>query len=197
MWHGIRQRLVRLRTEFPGPGMRERLRMQRIPLATGAFAIIALLAAQLSPRDWREAWREESWRELAFDLVLAGDHRLRSPTEGSRVVVVDIDRRSLEALGPWPWPRARIAALVEAVVAAKPAVIAIDILFAQQDVSCFSRANPPGNSCDTTGLAGRSNEGDQLLAREGLEVPLVLGFLLDPQGKGPLPNATIHLPRRK
>jgi adenylate cyclase len=152
-----------------------------MPLVTGALAIVALLAAELlSPRDWREGWRE-----LAFDLVLAGDHRLRSPTESSHVVVVDIDRRSLEALGPWPWPRARIAALVEAVVAARPAVVAIDILFAQQDVSC-ARSNPPSGACETTGLAGQSNEGDRLLAREGLQVPLVLGFLLDPQGTGPL-----------
>jgi adenylate cyclase len=167
-------------------GVRQRLRMQRMPLTAGALAIVALGAVELlSPRDWREGWRE-----LAFDLVLAGDYRLRRPTDSSHVVVVDIDRRSLEALGAWPWPRPRIAALVEAVAAAKPAAVAIDILFAKQDVSC-SRGDSQSRACETTGLAERSLEGDRLLAREGLQVPLVLGFLLDPQGTSPLPHVPI------
>jgi len=167
-------------------GVRQRLRMQRMPLTAGALAIVALGAVELlSPRDWREGWRE-----LAFDLVLAGDYRLRRPTDSSHVVVVDIDRRSLEALGAWPWPRPRIAALVEAVAAAKPAAVAIDILFAKQDVSC-SRGDSQSRACETTGLAERSLEGDRLLAREGLQVPLVLGFLLDPQGMSPLPHVPI------
>lgn len=52
-----------------------------------------------------------------------------------RVVVVDIDERSLSALGQWPWPRYRIASLVEAIAAAEPAAIALDILFAEADRS--------------------------------------------------------------
>src|SRR6266849_5975784 len=109
--------------------MLEHLRMQRIPLTASALAIAALLAAELmSPKDWREGLRE-----FAFDQVLAADYRLRPSTDNAHVVVVDIDRRSLEALGSWPWPRATIAGLVEAIAAAKPAVVAVDILFAEQD----------------------------------------------------------------
>src|SRR5580698_1699742 len=37
-----------------------------------------------------------------------------APALETSVVVVDIDRRSLAAIGPWPWPRRRIAALVTA-----------------------------------------------------------------------------------
>jgi hypothetical protein len=49
--------------------MRELLRMQRIPLAAGALACLAVLAAELlSSKD-----RREGLREVAFDLVLAAD----------------------------------------------------------------------------------------------------------------------------
>lgn len=49
----------------------------------------------------------------------------------SDVVVVAIDRESLAAFGDgWPWPRERHAQLVSAVAVDGPAVIAIDVLFA-------------------------------------------------------------------
>src|SRR4051794_13855914 len=96
----------------------------------GILALVLFVAAiSLMPREWRSVLREK-----AFDIVLAADRQLRrSKPEGAPIVVVDIDRRSLDALGPWPWPRETMAGLVEAVAAGKPSVIAIDILFAQAD----------------------------------------------------------------
>jgi len=43
-------------------------------------------------------------------------HRLAK--EGCTVVVVDVDERSLAVLGPWPWPRAAQAQLLDAIAAA-------------------------------------------------------------------------------
>jgi adenylate cyclase len=167
--------------------MLELLRMQRTSIAAGLAAIAVLLAADLLlPASWRA-----SVRDNAFDLVLAADQRLRPATDlrtGPRIIVVDIDRRSLEAVGPWPWPRATIAALIDAIAAAQPAVVAIDILFAEHDARC-----PPGLDrlpaeagvrCGT----GNPSEGDRLLARTGWQVPLVLGFVLDPAGSGSMPQ---------
>lgn len=48
-------------------------------------------------------------------------------------VVVDIDDVSLSAAGQWPWPRYRMAALVERIADAQPAAIGLDILFAEPD----------------------------------------------------------------
>jgi adenylate cyclase len=168
--------------------MIEHLRFQRLPLAAGAVTVAALLAAELAtPRGWREGLRE-----FAFDLVLAADQWLR-PMAGhgkdSRVVVVDIDRRSLEAIGSWPWPRATMAGLVDAIAAAKPGVVAIDILFAEHDLRCSPvrarRSGPPAGPCEKTARAAELIEGDELLAQAGRQVPLVLGFLLDPEGSNP------------
>lgn len=51
----------------------------------------------------------------------------------SDTVVVDIDDVSLSAVGQWPWPRYRLAALVERIAADRPAAIALDILLPEAD----------------------------------------------------------------
>jgi len=59
-----------------------------------------------------------SRRWLAGNRVVhdAGDQWLRRPAPSDlKVIVVDIDRASIDALGTWPWPRETMARLVEAV----------------------------------------------------------------------------------
>jgi adenylate cyclase len=51
-------------------------------------------------------------------------------TPESRLVVVDIDEASLQSVGPWPWPRARIADLVEKLLSTYQArAVALDLVF--------------------------------------------------------------------
>ncbi len=67
----------------------------------------------------------------------AYDVRLRASMPGtfeSRVVIVDIDRASLAAVGPWPWPREQLATLVDALFEQQGiAVLGFDIVFPQPD----------------------------------------------------------------
>src|SRR5271170_6291406 len=49
------------------------------------------------------------------------------------VRIIEIDDESLKQLGQWPWPRERLAALVEALKGAGVAAIAFDFLFAEKD----------------------------------------------------------------
>lgn len=67
----------------------------------------------------------------------AYDVRLRASMPGtfeSRVVIVDIDRASLEAVGPWPWPREQLATLVNTLFEQQGiAVLGFDIVFPQPD----------------------------------------------------------------
>ncbi len=53
-------------------------------------------------------------------------------------VMVDIDDASLAAAGQWPWPRYRIATLVQRIAAARPAAIALDIFFPEPDRSSLN-----------------------------------------------------------
>ncbi len=62
------------------------------------------------------------------------------PSEGSvsPVVIVDIDERSLREYGQWPWPRHRVAALVEKIGGMGARSIGLDVLFAEPDRTSLS-----------------------------------------------------------
>lgn len=86
-------------------------------IAGGAMLALCVLSVFVMPRAWRETIREN-----AFDLILFSDEYLRRTADDGGdqgVVVIDIDRRSIEAVGSWPWPRETMAELVEAIAAAK------------------------------------------------------------------------------
>ena len=62
--------------------------------------------------------------------------RFRGPIPaGSEVVIVEIDEKSLDELGRWPWPRTRIAALIDRLAQYEAKVIAFDVTFAEPDES--------------------------------------------------------------
>jgi adenylate cyclase len=56
-----------------------------------------------------------------------------SNTPARGTAVVDIDDVSLAAVGQWPWPRYRLAALIERIAAERPAAIALDVLLPEAD----------------------------------------------------------------
>jgi adenylate cyclase len=47
--------------------------------------------------------------------------------------IVEIDHKSLAALGQWPWPRFVLAELLDAINARQPVAIGIDIVMAEPD----------------------------------------------------------------
>lgn len=59
------------------------------------------------------------------------------------VTIIDIDEKSLAKLGQWPWPRTRVADLIDKLTALGAVVIAFDVVFAEPD-----RLNP-GIAADT------------------------------------------------
>lgn len=53
-------------------------------------------------------------------------------TPETRIAVIDIDETSLASVGPWPWPRARIADVIEHVIGTYGArSIALDLFFSE------------------------------------------------------------------
>ncbi|MBX3604502.1 MAG: adenylate/guanylate cyclase domain-containing protein [Piscinibacter sp.] len=77
------------------------------------------------------------WRFLnQLDLAIE-DAQLRAtlplPRE-SRIVIVDVDEASLARIGRWPWPRARVAALVDELFERqRAAVVGFDMVFAEPE----------------------------------------------------------------
>jgi adenylate cyclase len=119
--------------------------------------LIAFLAIMIT------AWSQ--WLTTPGETHLANewlrDHFIRaraSDAPESRILVVDIDESSLAAIGPWPWPRERLADLAENLLAAYGAKgVALDLVLPE-----------PGNI-----------EGDERLAMFAKTGPLVLAQAFD------------------
>ena len=69
-------------------------------------------------------------RNAVFDQYQRWQPR---PYEPAPVCVVDIDDESLRRLGQWPWPRTRVAELIEKLQAQGAAVIGFDVVFSEPD----------------------------------------------------------------
>src|SRR5947207_12510182 len=76
----------------------------------------------------------EELRVRTFDGFQRIDPRKKTARP---VTIVDIDDKSLEKLGQWPWPRTRIADLVTELTRLGAVVIAFDVVFSEPD-----RLNP-------------------------------------------------------
>ncbi|MEM9170589.1 MAG: CHASE2 domain-containing protein, partial [Pseudomonadota bacterium] len=84
----------------------EQLPVLAVVAALGVVALNAVTGAQ-SP--------DAVTRERIFDAYQRFDRPAPAPLDAFHVV--EIDRESLDAVGPWPWPRTELARLVDAATA--------------------------------------------------------------------------------
>jgi adenylate cyclase len=154
------------------------------------LAVVACIAALR----WWDPFTVRTIRETAFDQF----QRL-SPREyiEAPVRIVDIDEDSLKAYGQWPWPRTRLAELVERLSALGASAIVFDVLFAEPD-----RLSPAEIVKDPTirdflqrtgGMAAGMAlpDSDALFAETVKDKPVVFGFAIAAQGttEKPVPKA--------
>ena len=71
---------------------------------------------------------------LDFQFRLRGE---RSP--GQEIILVLIDEKSLKDIGRWPWARDKQALLIERIGAQQPAVIGVDVIYAEPEESVAVR----------------------------------------------------------
>ena len=75
----------------------------------------------------------------AGSLDVAMDWRLSSPVADSRILIVDIDERSLalmaEDYGRWPWPRSVMAEFIALAADLEPAAIGLNIMYSDSDLN--------------------------------------------------------------
>jgi adenylate cyclase len=153
-----------------------------LPLAVLAAAVIARVAAP----DLLERLSL-----IAFDLYQRTAPR--QPTEAP-IRIVDIDDRSLKAIGQWPWPRTVVAKLVDRLSGAGAAVVGFDIDFAEPDRTSPKLLLPliaqnGVEPADAEKLLASVPDPDQVLAQAMRKVPVVTGFILTPHGESRPPAA--------
>ena len=71
-------------------------------------------------------------RDYMFILRGKKDH-------SNNVVIIDLDEKSLNELGQWPWPRDKFAKILENLTLSNIGVIGLDIVFAEHDQSSPSK----------------------------------------------------------
>lgn len=102
------------------------------PRGTAAVPLLLsclLLAATALVQMWQPA-ALATLQNTVFDQYQRWRPR---PFEPAPVRIVDVDDASLARLGQWPWPRTRIASMVEQLFAHGAAVVAFDVVFAEPD----------------------------------------------------------------
>lgn len=137
------------------------------------------------------------------------DARLRatmSRTLDDRIVIVDIDEKSLADVGRWPWSRNQLAALVdELFVRQKAAIVGFDVVFAEPDDSSGLkrlRQLAQAELKDQPGFSERLNQlqgtldYDSIFARSLEKRPVVLGYYFssgrDARTSGVLPQPVMN-----
>ncbi len=88
-----------------------------------------LLAALVALGGYRAPWSDRL-QAAVFDM-----HQTFLPRQVHQLsaTIVEIDQRSLLALGQWPWPRTLLAQLVMRIHEAQPAALALNILMPEAD----------------------------------------------------------------
>ena len=105
----------------------------------------------------------------AYDILLRS-----APTRppGGRVVIVDVDERSLSAIGQWPWRRDLIGRLIARLRDMGATTIALDMVFAEPD-----RYGDPGGA-DQQQESNTLSTFDEALAATLREGRVVLGYAM-------------------
>jgi adenylate cyclase len=96
------------------------------------------------------------------------------------VRIVDVDEASLQRLGQWPWPRSKIAELLNSLGAAGAAVVGFDVLFSEPDRTSPEMASQSWELDPVTRARLKAlPDHDAVFAKSLERTPAVLGFALE------------------
>ena len=142
---------------------------------------------------WYMLLGEPSWRHLQQAVFDAYQRTFPRQSERLRVFIVDIDEASLTALGQWPWPRTRLARLIDATHRLGALAVGLDLLMPDAD-----RFSPDMVLAERSDVSQALREAfaslpsnDSLLADTLRRTPTVIGRAgLAEAGTGHLPGSS-------
>ena len=129
-----------------------------------------------------------------YDIVLQQGH---TEEISGAVAIVDLDEDSLRRYGQWPWPRYRMALLLENLRQAGVRAVGMDVLFAEADRSspCVLKHELKKDldiDLGFSGLPEALSDNDRIFAQTLAKGPFVLGFFFDFEQAG-TPEGDAHL----
>ncbi|TNE33676.1 MAG: adenylate/guanylate cyclase domain-containing protein [Alphaproteobacteria bacterium] len=157
--------------------------LARTFIKSGRLSALVILLAALALQVYDPPFLA-NFRDRVFDLYQQSKPRIAPPERP--VAVIDIDEKSLLALGQWPWPRSYLARLVENATRSGAVVIGFDMLFAESD-----RLSPDHMARNIEGLSGNAQSEiaklpsfDDMFARAISQSRVVLGISVSPDWRG-------------
>ncbi len=113
--------------------------------------------------------------QRVYDVLLRSAHH--SDISG-RVVIVDLDDRSLARFGRWPWPRGRLAQLLTKIQDLGATSVGLDMVFPEPDETPPSPADRPQTAAGQEPPAGQLalTANDAALAAVLAHGPFILGY---------------------
>jgi PAS domain S-box-containing protein len=119
---------------------------------------------------------------LQFKLTDAIVAAAPDPGITDNVIVVNVDERSLEAWGQWPWPRSHLAMLLNRIAGLGARSIALDFIMAEPDRTSPNRLQEvlKSQSADPNAVGGviEPQDNDAILAGTLAGGPYILGYEL-------------------
>ena len=134
------------------------------------------------------AWVQPPWLSSLRNFVFDTYQRIDTPAydPASPVRILAIDEHSLQKLGQWPWPRSRLADMVEKLSSLGASAIVFDVIFAEPDrVSLENVLDGLPDGPVKTDLQQRlasADTNDGRFAKAITGVPVVLGVTGAEQG---------------
>jgi adenylate cyclase len=95
----------------------------------GAVCTLGFLSLKLfSPQ-----FIEERVESVLLDYRFQVRNLIKPPIAPENIMIVEIDEKSLERYGRWPWSRVLQARLIDAIMKGKPAVLGVDIFYPEHE----------------------------------------------------------------
>ena len=147
-----------------------------------AFSIVILFSwLQISTNDSLKSIRDRL-EYLAYDIRL-NLFIDKKATKDERIVIVDIDEKSLRLEGRWPWSRTKISKLIENISSAGATVIAFDVIFSEKErnsaVDVLSKLDFSKNKPVQEFIKNHQDQfdGDKYLSSIIKDKDIVLGYI--------------------
>jgi len=148
--------------------------------AAGWIDRIGLVGIALSLGFAALTWLQPAWADRLQSAWFDAYQSL-APRQVSvlPVTVVEIDQKSLAAIGQWPWPRTHLARLVNTVNRADAAAIGLNVLMPEADALSPERLLSDATVQDRSVVAALRSllSYDAMLARALASAPTVLAFV--------------------
>jgi len=175
---------------------------KRIPILVGFIFIILAVWLQLTSVD---SVRLLITRldNLAYDMQLRAKILTHHSSPTSPIAIVDIDDKSLKAEGRWPWPRSKLATLINRLQEEGVVVIAMDMMFSEKEIDITETIRlelekrklntPEFNSILNIMHPDFDNDTKFSLSTNQKDIVLGMTFLPRKETNGLLPESTMTL----